>query len=159
MARGGFKGTPRQEIVPSVVKILILWAILSAIGKYLLKPITVFSAANVVENLKAINRLLVRIVVWHSAECCQRAAAQLGFLHASARNFTGLYDVVHRSRLFLFDRDWKQAASQEFDGMEGRWIGRWHSDYNQHNGVLRCLLMKRKTAPISHDSTLNKWGC
>ena len=34
----GLKGTPRQEIVPSVVKILILWAILSAIGKYLLKP-------------------------------------------------------------------------------------------------------------------------
>ena len=34
----GLKGAPRQEIVPSVVKILILWAILSAIGKYLLKP-------------------------------------------------------------------------------------------------------------------------
>ena len=34
----GLKGTPRHEIVPSVVKILILWAILSAIGKYLLKP-------------------------------------------------------------------------------------------------------------------------
>ena len=54
-----------------------------------------------------------------------------------------------------FDRDWKQAASQEFEGMEGRWIGRWHSDYNQHNGVLRCLLMK---APISHDSTPNTNG-
>ena len=34
----GLKGTPQHEIVPSVVKILILWAILSAIGKYLLKP-------------------------------------------------------------------------------------------------------------------------
>ena len=41
-----------------------------------------------------------------------------------------------------FDRDWKQAAGQEFDGMEGRWIGRWHSDHNQHNGVLRCLVKK-----------------
>ena len=41
-----------------------------------------------------------------------------------------------------FDRDWKQAAGQEFQGMEGRWIGRWHSDHNQHNGVLRCLVTK-----------------
>ena len=34
----GLKGAPRQEIIPSVVKILILWAILSAVGTYLLKP-------------------------------------------------------------------------------------------------------------------------
>jgi len=43
-----------------------------------------------------------------------------------------------------FNRDWKEAADQSFDGMEGRWIGRWHSDYNQHNGVLRCLITKRE---------------
>ena len=43
-----------------------------------------------------------------------------------------------------FDRDWKQAAGQEFEGMEGRWIGRWHSDHNQHNGVLRCLVTKKE---------------
>ena len=43
-----------------------------------------------------------------------------------------------------FNRDWNKAADQSFEGMEGRWIGRWHSDYNQHNGVLRCLITKRK---------------
>ena len=34
----GLKGKARPEIVSGVVVILILWAILSAIGKYLLKP-------------------------------------------------------------------------------------------------------------------------
>ena len=43
-----------------------------------------------------------------------------------------------------FNRDWRKAAGQSFEGMEGRWIGRWQSDYNQHNGVLRCLITKRE---------------
>ena len=34
----GLKGKARQEIVSGVVVILILWAILSAVGKYILKP-------------------------------------------------------------------------------------------------------------------------
>ena len=43
-----------------------------------------------------------------------------------------------------FNRDWNKAADQSFEGMEGRWVGRWHSNYNQHNGVLRCLITKRE---------------
>ena len=43
-----------------------------------------------------------------------------------------------------FNRDWKKAAGQEIQGIEGRWIGRWHSDHNQHNGVLRCLISKKE---------------
>ena len=43
-----------------------------------------------------------------------------------------------------FNRDWKKAGDQSFEGMEGRWVGRWHSDYNQHNGALRCLITKRE---------------
>ena len=58
-----------------------------------------------------------------------------------------------------FDRDWKQAASQEFNGMEGRWIGRWHSDYNQHNGVLRCLLIKQEDSTYyTRFHAKYKWG-
>jgi hypothetical protein len=43
-----------------------------------------------------------------------------------------------------FNRDWKKAAGQAIQGIEGRWIGRWHSDHNQHNGVLRCLISKKE---------------
>ena len=43
-----------------------------------------------------------------------------------------------------FNRDWKKAAGQPIQGIEGRWIGRWHSDHNQHNGVLRCLISKKE---------------
>ena len=42
-----------------------------------------------------------------------------------------------------FDRDWGKAAGQSNQGIEGRWVGRWHSDHNQHNGVLRCLINKK----------------
>ena len=34
----GLKGKARQEIVSGVVVILVFWAILSAVGKYILKP-------------------------------------------------------------------------------------------------------------------------
>ena len=40
-----------------------------------------------------------------------------------------------------FDRDWN--ATTNTIGIEGRWVGRWHSDHNQHNGVLRCLIIKK----------------
>ena len=43
-----------------------------------------------------------------------------------------------------FNRDWKKAGDQSFEGMEGRWVGRWRSGYNQHNGALRCLITKRE---------------
>ena len=39
-----------------------------------------------------------------------------------------------------FNRDWEQAAGVRFNGIEGRWIGSWYSDYNQHNGPLRCII-------------------
>jgi len=42
-----------------------------------------------------------------------------------------------------FNRDWKQAAQVPTQGVEGRWIGDWHSDYNQHEGPLRCLITKK----------------
>ncbi|HIL24361.1 MAG TPA: hypothetical protein EYG19_03040 [Verrucomicrobia bacterium] len=41
-----------------------------------------------------------------------------------------------------FDRDWKAATNTT--GIEGRWIGRWHSDHNQHNDVLRCLVTRKE---------------
>ena len=43
-----------------------------------------------------------------------------------------------------FNREWKKTAGQPIQGIEGRWIGRWHSDHNQHNGVLRCLINKKE---------------
>ena len=43
-----------------------------------------------------------------------------------------------------FNRDWQKAAGKPIQGIEGRWIGRWHSDHNQHNGVLRCLISKKE---------------
>ena len=42
-----------------------------------------------------------------------------------------------------FDRAWEKAADVDFKGVEGRWIGSWYSDYNQHKGLLRCLITKR----------------
>ena len=42
-----------------------------------------------------------------------------------------------------FDRDWKTAANQPTNDIEGRWIGRWHSQTNGHNDVLRCLITKK----------------
>jgi hypothetical protein len=42
-----------------------------------------------------------------------------------------------------FNREWKEAAQKPAQGVEGRWIGRWHSDYNQHEGPLRCLITKK----------------
>jgi hypothetical protein len=41
-----------------------------------------------------------------------------------------------------FDRDWKAAAADT--GIEGRWVGRWSSDHNQHNDVLRCLITRKE---------------
>jgi hypothetical protein len=42
-----------------------------------------------------------------------------------------------------FNRDWKEAAQVSAQGVEGRWIGDWHSDFNQHEGPLRCLITKK----------------
>ena len=42
-----------------------------------------------------------------------------------------------------FNQDWEQAAQVPVQGVEGRWIGGWHSDYNQHEGPLRCLITKK----------------
>ena len=42
-----------------------------------------------------------------------------------------------------FNRDWEQATGVGFQGVEGRWTGSWHSDYNQHNGPLRCKKIKK----------------
>ena len=41
-----------------------------------------------------------------------------------------------------FDRDWN--ATNAATGIEGRWVGRWHSDHNQHNDVLRCLIIRKE---------------
>ena len=41
-----------------------------------------------------------------------------------------------------FDRDWN--ATTNTTGIEGRWVGRWHSDHNQHNDVLRCLITPKE---------------
>jgi hypothetical protein len=43
-----------------------------------------------------------------------------------------------------FNRDWRQAAKQPPapDELAGRWEGRWSSDYNGHNGKLRCLMTR-----------------
>ena len=42
-----------------------------------------------------------------------------------------------------FNQDWEQAAQVPAQGVEGRWIGDWHSDYNQHEGPSRCLITKK----------------
>ena len=41
-----------------------------------------------------------------------------------------------------FDRDWNSNINT--GGIEGRWVGRWHSDHNQHNDVLRCLITREE---------------
>lgn len=55
----------------------------------------------------------------------------------------GLFAAIFAIGCSSFERDWKMAKNQSVDGIEGRWVGRWHSDYNQHNGVLRCLISKK----------------
>ena len=52
-----------------------------------------------------------------------------------------------------FDRDWKAAnnTASTGSGIEGQWVGRWHSDTNQHNDVLRCLIT-RKEEGVYHTS-------
>ena len=42
-----------------------------------------------------------------------------------------------------FERDWRAAVETNATGIEGRWIGRWNSDANGHNDVLRCLVTKK----------------
>ena len=51
--------------------------------------------------------------------------------------------VLLMSGCSSFNQDWKQAAQEPAQGVEGRWIGDWHSDYNQHEGPLRCLITKK----------------
>jgi|TARA_B100001971_G_C18251638_1_gene578698 hypothetical protein len=56
----------------------------------------------------------------------------------------GLSAVFFAGGCSSFNRDWKKAADQSAQGVEGRWIGRWHSDHNQHNGALRCLINRNE---------------
>jgi hypothetical protein len=42
-----------------------------------------------------------------------------------------------------FERDWRAATETNSTGIEGRWIGRWNSDSNGHNDILRCLVTKK----------------
>ena len=40
-----------------------------------------------------------------------------------------------------FNREWKRAATPSPPhAMTGRWEGTWHSDVNDHSGLLRCLV-------------------
>ena len=40
-----------------------------------------------------------------------------------------------------FNREWKRAATPSpTNAMTGRWEGTWHSDVNDHSGLLRCLV-------------------
>ena len=48
-----------------------------------------------------------------------------------------------------FDRDWKKAADLPQTGIEGRWVGQWKSNHNQHAGLLRCMI-NRKEGQIFH---------
>ena len=56
----------------------------------------------------------------------------------------GLFATLFVVGCSSFNRDWKKAVDQPVHGIEGRWIGRWHSDHNQHNGALRCLINKKE---------------
>ena len=38
-----------------------------------------------------------------------------------------------------FETAWQSARNQ---GLEGHWIGEWHSDVNEHHGELRCVLQQ-----------------
>ena len=42
-----------------------------------------------------------------------------------------------------FERDWQAASHDKSTGIEGRWIGRWNSDANGHNDILRCLITSK----------------
>ena len=56
----------------------------------------------------------------------------------------GLFTILFAVGCSSFNRDWKKAADHPVHGIEGRWIGRWLSDHNQHNGALRCLINKKE---------------
>ena len=43
-----------------------------------------------------------------------------------------------------FERDWRAASHDKSTGIEGRWIGRWNSNANGHNDVLRCLITSKE---------------
>lgn len=42
-----------------------------------------------------------------------------------------------------FERDWRAATESNATGIEGRWVGRWNSNTNGHNDILRCLVTKK----------------
>lgn len=42
-----------------------------------------------------------------------------------------------------FERDWHAASRDKSTIIEGRWIGRWNSDANGHNDILRCLITSK----------------
>ena len=43
-----------------------------------------------------------------------------------------------------FQRDWKTSAqTPAFQSLEGRWEGTWHSEVNDHQNLLRCLITRQ----------------
>lgn len=48
-----------------------------------------------------------------------------------------------------FNREWKNAAEQPHTGIEGRWVGNWKSDHNQHKGAMRAIF-RIKEGEIYH---------
>ena len=53
-----------------------------------------------------------------------------------------LFITLVFSNCTSFRSDWKEAMSEPFEGIEGPWDGTWKSDFNGHNGRLRCVVTK-----------------
>ena len=89
------------------------------------------------ESLRAIKKVCVRIVELRSVN-------YLSLNNYLKMNIRALIMLVTAAVFGVgcssFDRAWEKAADVNFKGVEGRWVGGWHSDYNQHNGPLRCLI-------------------
>lgn len=89
------------------------------------------------ESLRAIKKVCVRIVELRSVN-------YLSLNNNLKMNKRALIMLVAAAVFAAgcssFDRAWEKAGDVDFMGVEGRWIGSWHSDYNQHNGPLRCLI-------------------
>ncbi len=92
------------------------------------------------EGLRAIKKVCVRIVELRSVNYLSLNNYLKMNIHVLIMLFTTAVFAVGCSS---FDRAWEKALEVDFKGVEGRWIGSWYSDYNQHNGPLRCLITKR----------------
>ena len=42
-----------------------------------------------------------------------------------------------------FEPQWQAALKQPATGVTGAWIGRWQSEHNGHNDVLRCVVSSK----------------